>query len=146
MTMAHGSSNFLFILLCGLWYSTSALSSNTGKAILNQFRYPIYKDANANQSNSTEYFSYGFVPSWRSFFFKYRHFQNTRQHGAYLFFFFQIRDQILILSYLLGTISFIYCCGLCTPLRSELFQQNLHLTPSPNHWRHVGMLVRRFCL
>ena len=68
MTMAHGSSNFLFILLCGLWYSTSALSSNTGKAILNQFRYPIYKDANANQSNSTEYFSYGFVPSWRSFF------------------------------------------------------------------------------
>ncbi|KAF9454231.1 TPT-domain-containing protein [Macrolepiota fuliginosa MF-IS2] len=31
----------VFILLCGLWYMTSALSSNTGKAILNQFRYPI---------------------------------------------------------------------------------------------------------
>jgi solute carrier family 35 protein E1 len=30
-----------FILLCGLWYTTSALSSNTGKAILTQFRYPI---------------------------------------------------------------------------------------------------------
>jgi hypothetical protein len=30
-----------FILLCMLWYSTSALSSNTGKAILIQFRYPI---------------------------------------------------------------------------------------------------------
>ena len=41
MTTAPGSSNFLFILLCGLWYSTSALSSNTGKTILNQFRYPI---------------------------------------------------------------------------------------------------------
>ena len=41
MTMAPGSSNFLFILLCSLWYSTSALSSNTGKAILTQFRYPI---------------------------------------------------------------------------------------------------------
>ncbi|KAF8817448.1 TPT-domain-containing protein [Phlegmacium glaucopus] len=41
MTTAPGSSNFLFILLCGLWYSTSALSSNTGKAILNQFRYPV---------------------------------------------------------------------------------------------------------
>ena len=38
---APASSNFLFILLCSLWYSTSALSSNTGKAILNQFRYPI---------------------------------------------------------------------------------------------------------
>ncbi|KAK2463601.1 hypothetical protein APHAL10511_004352 [Amanita phalloides] len=30
-----------FVLLCALWYSSSALSSNTGKAILNQFRYPI---------------------------------------------------------------------------------------------------------
>lgn len=41
MTSSDSSSNFLFILLCGLWYSTSALSSNTGKAILNQFRYPV---------------------------------------------------------------------------------------------------------
>ncbi|KAF9563915.1 TPT-domain-containing protein [Agrocybe pediades] len=41
MTSTNSSSNFLFILLCGLWYSTSALSSNTGKAILNQFRYPV---------------------------------------------------------------------------------------------------------
>lgn len=30
-----------FALLCMLWYSTSALSSNTGKVILTQFRYPI---------------------------------------------------------------------------------------------------------
>jgi len=30
-----------FIFLCSLWYTTSALSSNTGKAILTQFRYPI---------------------------------------------------------------------------------------------------------
>ncbi|EIW79142.1 TPT-domain-containing protein, partial [Coniophora puteana RWD-64-598 SS2] len=29
------------VLLCGLWYMSSALSSNTGKAILNQFRYPV---------------------------------------------------------------------------------------------------------
>jgi len=35
------TSNITFVLLCGLWYTTSALSSNTGKAILNQFRYPI---------------------------------------------------------------------------------------------------------
>ncbi|KAG5647505.1 hypothetical protein DXG03_009442 [Asterophora parasitica] len=35
------SSTAVFILLCTLWYSTSALSSNTGKAILNQFRYPV---------------------------------------------------------------------------------------------------------
>ncbi|KAA1469096.1 TPT-domain-containing protein [Dentipellis sp. KUC8613] len=30
-----------FVLLCGLWYTCSALSSNTGKGILNQFQYPI---------------------------------------------------------------------------------------------------------
>lgn len=30
-----------FCFLCAIWYSTSAMSSNTGKAILNQFRYPI---------------------------------------------------------------------------------------------------------
>lgn len=30
-----------FVLLCALWYMTSALSSNTGKAILMQFRYPV---------------------------------------------------------------------------------------------------------
>ncbi|KAI0047843.1 TPT-domain-containing protein, partial [Auriscalpium vulgare] len=34
-------STLRFILLCGLWYTSSALSSNTGKAILNQFRYPV---------------------------------------------------------------------------------------------------------
>lgn len=30
-----------FVLLCVLWYSSSALSSNTGKVILTQFRYPV---------------------------------------------------------------------------------------------------------
>lgn len=30
-----------FVLLCGLWYASSAVSSNTGKAIMNQFRYPV---------------------------------------------------------------------------------------------------------
>lgn len=30
-----------FLTLCIFWYTTSALSSNTGKAILEQFRYPV---------------------------------------------------------------------------------------------------------
>lgn len=34
-------STVRFVLLCGLWYASSALSSNTGKAILTQFRYPV---------------------------------------------------------------------------------------------------------
>lgn len=28
-------------MLCSLWYMSSAMSSNTGKAILTQFKYPI---------------------------------------------------------------------------------------------------------
>ncbi|RDB23956.1 putative transporter C83.11 [Hypsizygus marmoreus] len=40
-TATPSSSTLVFVLLCTLWYSTSALSSNTGKAILTQFRYPI---------------------------------------------------------------------------------------------------------
>ncbi|KAG6856216.1 hypothetical protein H0H87_006367 [Tephrocybe sp. NHM501043] len=40
-TAPQTSSPIVFILLCALWYSTSALSSNTGKAILTQFRYPV---------------------------------------------------------------------------------------------------------
>ncbi|EIW66890.1 hypothetical protein TREMEDRAFT_34104 [Tremella mesenterica DSM 1558] len=34
-------STIRFISLCFLWYSSSALSSNTGKVILNNFRYPV---------------------------------------------------------------------------------------------------------
>jgi len=30
-----------FVSLCSLWYFSSAMSSNTGKVIMNQFRYPI---------------------------------------------------------------------------------------------------------
>ncbi|KAF8473623.1 triose-phosphate transporter family-domain-containing protein [Russula ochroleuca] len=35
------ASTLHFAFLCGLWYASSALSSNTGKAILNQYRYPV---------------------------------------------------------------------------------------------------------
>ena len=35
------ASTVRFVLLCSLWYMSSAMSSNTGKAILTQFRYPV---------------------------------------------------------------------------------------------------------
>ena len=35
------ASHIRFIGMCALWYTSSAMSSNTGKAILTQFRYPI---------------------------------------------------------------------------------------------------------
>jgi solute carrier family 35 protein E1 len=39
--IAPPPSTIKFILLCILWYGSSALSSNTGKVILNNFRYPV---------------------------------------------------------------------------------------------------------
>ncbi|PIL25156.1 transporter [Ganoderma sinense ZZ0214-1] len=35
------ASTVRFILMCCLWYTTSALSSNTGKSIMTTFRYPV---------------------------------------------------------------------------------------------------------
>jgi solute carrier family 35 protein E1 len=49
---SHSTSTFIF--LCALWYSSSALSSNTGKAILNQFRYPV----------TLTFVQFGFVASY----------------------------------------------------------------------------------
>ncbi|MBW0543382.1 hypothetical protein O181_083097 [Austropuccinia psidii MF-1] len=46
--------SFHFILLCSLWYSSSALSSNTGKIILNQFPFPI----------SLTFIQFGLVAFW----------------------------------------------------------------------------------
>ena len=51
-------STVRFVLLCGLWYTSSALSSNTGKAILNQFRYPV----------SLTFVQFGFVAAYCLFF------------------------------------------------------------------------------
>ncbi|KAJ8516864.1 hypothetical protein ONZ45_g5879 [Pleurotus djamor] len=34
-------STSVFVSMCALWYASSALSSNTGKSILTQFRYPV---------------------------------------------------------------------------------------------------------
>jgi len=48
------TSNLRFILLCSLWYTSSALSSNTGKSILTQFRYPI----------TLTFVQFGFVASY----------------------------------------------------------------------------------
>lgn len=41
LSASPANSTLTFVLMCALWYTSSALSSNTGKALLNQFRYPI---------------------------------------------------------------------------------------------------------
>ncbi|OSD04838.1 TPT-domain-containing protein [Trametes coccinea BRFM310] len=40
VTLPSGTT-IRFVLLCALWYMTSALSSNTGKSIMTLFRYPV---------------------------------------------------------------------------------------------------------
>lgn len=172
MTTAPGSSNFLFILLCGLWYSTSALSSNTGKAILTQFRYPV----------TLTFVQFGFVASYCLLFMSpairfTRMRKPTRailrntfpmglfQVGGHIFSSIAIsripvstvhtikvsnttfsNTHQIFISYSSGSISSIYCCGLRPPFRGKLFEQDLYLTPSSYRRCHVGMLVRRLCL
>ncbi len=41
LPLVPSASTIRFVLLCSLWYTTSALSSNTGKVILNNFRFPV---------------------------------------------------------------------------------------------------------
>ena len=40
-TLVPSVATVQFVFLCALWYTTSALSSNTGKVIMLEFRYPI---------------------------------------------------------------------------------------------------------
>lgn len=47
-------STVRFASYCGLWYTSSALSSNTGKSIMNRFRYPV----------TLTFIQFGFVAGW----------------------------------------------------------------------------------
>lgn len=47
-------STVRFASLCALWYTSSALSSNTGKSILNRFKYPV----------TLTFIQFGFVAGW----------------------------------------------------------------------------------
>lgn len=47
-------STVRFASYCALWYTSSALSSNTGKSILNRFRYPV----------TLTFIQFGFVAGW----------------------------------------------------------------------------------
>ncbi|GAA5917409.1 hypothetical protein JCM6882_000851 [Rhodosporidiobolus microsporus] len=40
-SLIPSASTIGFVLLCSLWYLSSAFSSNTGKSILTRFRYPV---------------------------------------------------------------------------------------------------------
>lgn len=47
-------STVRFASLCALWYTSSALSSNTGKSIMNRFKYPV----------TLTFIQFGFVAGW----------------------------------------------------------------------------------
>lgn len=47
-------STLRFVTLCALWYTSSAVSNNTGKTILNNFRYPV----------TLTFIQFGFVAGW----------------------------------------------------------------------------------
>jgi hypothetical protein len=96
-----------FIFLCALWYASSALSSNTGKAILNEFRYPVtltfvqfgfvaailhalhvpyysvFPDAPPDPSYIEGYATDGLLSGWRSHLFEHGYITDSCQHNAH---------------------------------------------------------------
>lgn len=167
MTSTPQSSNFVFVLLCGLWYTTSALSSNTGKAILNQFRYPI----------TLTFVQFGFVAFYCLLFMSpLVRFSKLRmptraiisstfpmglfQVGGHIFSSIAISrihvstvhtikvssvrhpKKELFIEPQLGIVAFIHRCCLCFAFWCQLFDKNLHITLAPDHWCHAGMFLR----
>lgn len=61
-----------FIALCTLWYISSALSSNTGKAILTRFRYPV----------TLTFVQFAFVAGYSVLFLAVRERFNSRGSGS----------------------------------------------------------------
>jgi hypothetical protein len=165
---SSSSSNFLFILLCGLWYTTSALSSNTGKAILNQFRYPI----------TLTFVQFGFVAFYCLLFMSPAiRFSKLRQPSSAILRntlpmgMFQVGGHIfssiaisripvstvhtikvgcdhcysrITVNILSGIITLIHSRRLQIAVRRKLLEQDLHFLASSNDRSHAGMLFRRF--
>jgi len=52
--IAPSISTVRFVSYCALWYTSSALSSNTGKSILNRYKYPV----------TLTFVQFGFVAGW----------------------------------------------------------------------------------
>jgi hypothetical protein len=165
------SSTVIFIFLCGLWYTTSALSSNTGKAILTQFRYPV----------TLTFIQFGFVAGYCLLlmspiirFSKLR--MPTRailrstlpmgmfQVGGHMFSSIAI-SRIPVstvhtikvssrqsscftcpLYRMQGIISPVYRCRICSSLRCQLFYQDLLVPASLDRWRYACMFIRHVCI
>ena len=161
-----------FILLCSLWYTTSALSSNTGKAILTQFRYPA----------TLTFVQFAFVALYCLLFMSpIVRFSRLRrptkaiiwstlpmgmfQVGGHMFSSMAISRipvstvhtiKVRLLFYLFhlmkptnavpGTVPSFYSGRLRPPVRRLLFRENLPLSSPTDHRRYVSMYLRHVCL
>lgn len=154
-----------FIFMCGLWYTTSALSSNTGKAIMTQFRYPI----------TLTFVQFGFVAAYCLLFMSpLVKFAGLRKPNREIFKstfpmgLFQVVGHIFssiaisripvstvhtikvswivtrvsdIANANVGAFTLVHRCSLCAPIRCQLFEQDVHLPPPVDHRCHAGMLI-----
>ncbi len=160
----------VFVLLCSLWYTTSALSSNTGKAILNQFRYPI----------TLTFIQFGFIAMYCLLFMSpLVRFSRLRLptkaiiHSTLPMGMFQVGGHMFssmaisrihvstvhtikvsppcvlighVLNFISGTLTFVHRRCLCPPIWCEVLKQNLYFPTSFNLWSHACLLFRRFCI
>ena len=160
------SSTIVFILLCSLWYMTSALSSNTGKVILMQFRYPI----------TLTFIQFGFVAGYCLLFMSpIIRFSRLRMptrailHSTLPMGMFQVVGHMfssIAISRIPvstvhtikvglmspscssgysppmeGIIPTVYRCRICASLWGQLLDQNLHILASSDRWCHAGVFI-----
>ena len=162
-------STMRFMLLCGLWYASSALSSNTSKAILNQFRYPV----------TLTLVQFAFVAAYCLLFMSpvirfSRMRRPTRaifkdtlpmgcfQVGGHIFSSMAISRipvstthtikvralirrwlAIIFMHQFLGALTSLHGCCICPSIRGAVFSQDVHISTTPYAWGHASMLIRR---
>ena len=156
-------SSLKFVLQCSIWYASSAMSSNTGKSIMNHFRYPV----------TLTFVQFFFVASYCAIFMSplvgfsrlrpptRAIFNATLPMGA-----FQVGGHIfssmaisripvstvhtikvrtflshpdLPLIFPLGIVSLVHCRRIRLPLQRQLLPQDLHFPPTPHYRRHARM-------
>lgn len=153
-----------FVLLCCLWYTTSALSSNTGKSIMTTFRYPV----------TLTFIQFGFVAAYCLLFMSpFVRFSKLRRpnkvilQSTFPMGVFQVGGHIFssmaisrihvstvhtikvslscsaphspISSPSPGALAPVHSCSICPPLQRQLLGEDLCLAPAADTRCHAGV-------
>lgn len=171
LTLMPAPATLRFILLCCLWYTSSALSSNTGKSIMLIFNFPVtltfvqfgfiagyclllasplvgltkIRRPSAAVLRSTIPMAAFQVGGHISSSFAISRIPVSTVHTIKVS---NISDLIFIdpERSSLGSFTLIHSSGLCPSLRCQILRQDIYLPPSTDHRSHARMHFRCVCI